>query len=148
MSFEQFKEELLKTLRHAANLRHIEPNEAVILTIIGQSDEGLPSGFSGGGMGGMGMGGMGGMMGGMGGYGGGMGGYVGGSAGGYGGGGAFYGGSRASGGSGTGLARRVGAAPGSATVLTIQAKKADIDDFAKGELDLEQFRQKVKTFTY
>jgi hypothetical protein len=35
-----------------------------------------------------------------------------------------------------------------ATVLTIRAKKSDIDAFAKGEQDYEQFRQKVQIFTY
>ena len=39
------------------------------------------------------------------------------------------------------------AAP-SATVLTIRAKKSDVDAFAKGELDFEQFQQKVQIFTY
>jgi hypothetical protein len=154
MSFEQFREELLKTLRHAANLRHIEPNEVVILTVIGQGGAGSPSAPYGGGM-----------MGGMGGYGGGMmsgygmaggysrsGGSFSGGTGGYGGGGGFYAGSggysSTSGGAGTSRAPRVTVAPASATVLTLQAKKADIDAFAKGEIDLEQFRQKVKTFTY
>jgi hypothetical protein len=151
MDFNQFKEDLLRTLKHATNIRNVEPNEWIIVTIIRQGDEGLPSGFYGGGM----MGGSGGMMGGgMGGYGmaggysssGGTGGY------GYGGGGGFYTGPRgssgASGGGGAGRAPRNAAAPASTTVLTIQAKKADIDAFAQGELDLEQFRQKVKTFTY
>jgi hypothetical protein len=42
-----------------------------------------------------------------------------------------------------------GAAPAApATVLTIQAKKADIDAFARGGLSFEQFQQRVKTFTY
>jgi len=41
-----------------------------------------------------------------------------------------------------------GAGASSATVLTIRAKKADIDAFAKGEQDFEQFRQKVQIFTY
>ena len=36
----------------------------------------------------------------------------------------------------------------SATVLTIRVKKSDADVFAKGELDYEQFRQKVQIFTY
>jgi hypothetical protein len=36
----------------------------------------------------------------------------------------------------------------SSTVLTIRAKKSDVDDFAKGELDFEQFREKVQIFTY
>jgi len=34
------------------------------------------------------------------------------------------------------------------TVLTLQARKADVDAFARGELDVEQFQQKVKTFAY
>jgi hypothetical protein len=36
----------------------------------------------------------------------------------------------------------------SSTVLTIRVKKSDIDAFAKGDLDLEQFQKKVKIFTY
>jgi len=35
-----------------------------------------------------------------------------------------------------------------ATVLTIRAKKSDVDAFAGGKQDFEQFRQKVQTFTY
>ena len=35
-----------------------------------------------------------------------------------------------------------------ATVLTIRAKKSDVDAFASGEQDFEQFRQKVQIFTY
>jgi len=30
----------------------------------------------------------------------------------------------------------------------MQARKADIDAFARGELDFDPFRQKVKSFTY
>jgi hypothetical protein len=42
-----------------------------------------------------------------------------------------------------------GPAPAAAgTVLTLQAKKADIDAFAKGILNLQQFQQRVKTFSY
>ncbi len=36
----------------------------------------------------------------------------------------------------------------SSTVLTIRARKSDVDDFAKGTLDLEQFQEKVKVLTY
>jgi hypothetical protein len=36
----------------------------------------------------------------------------------------------------------------SSTVLTIRAKKANVDDFAKGQLDLEQFQKFVQIFTY
>jgi len=38
--------------------------------------------------------------------------------------------------------------PASATVLTIRAKKSDVDDFAKGELAFEQFQEKAEIFTY
>jgi hypothetical protein len=38
--------------------------------------------------------------------------------------------------------------PPSATVLTIRAKKADVGAFAAGELDFEQFQEKVEIFTY
>lgn len=34
------------------------------------------------------------------------------------------------------------------TVLTIRAKKSDIDSFAKGNLDLEKFRQHVQVISY
>ena len=36
----------------------------------------------------------------------------------------------------------------SATVLTIRAKKSDVGDFARGELDFEQFQKTVEIFTY
>ena len=36
----------------------------------------------------------------------------------------------------------------SATILTIRAKKSDVDAFAKGEIDFEQFQQKVEMFAY
>jgi hypothetical protein len=36
----------------------------------------------------------------------------------------------------------------SATVLTIRAKKSDVDAFAKGEIDFKQFQEKVDIFTY
>jgi len=34
----------------------------------------------------------------------------------------------------------------SLTAMTVRAKKSDVDDFAKGKLDFEQFRQKVQHF--
>jgi len=162
---DQLKTELIETLQHAANIRNLTPDEWIILTVIGhgrqpgefyedyyrsaaprsrtsrdrRSSRGeAEAGAYGGGMGGgmsMGMGGMMGGMGSMGGYGGGMGGYGGGMMGGYGemmGGMAGYG--------------EMGLP--SATVLTIRAKKSDVDDFAKGELDFEQFQQTVEIFTY
>jgi hypothetical protein len=158
MDFERFKDELVTTLKHAANIRNLDPNEWVILTILGRAGEGF------GDMYGMGMmGGMGGMMsgvGGMGGYGGfagaggmmGGGGGYGGGMGGYGGGGGFYVGpgvrSGAAGTRSTGRRVPAPAVPASTTVLTIQAKKADIDAFAKGDLSLEEFQKRVKIFTY
>jgi hypothetical protein len=36
----------------------------------------------------------------------------------------------------------------SPTVLVIRAKKADIDSFSKGDLDLKQFRQRVRMLSY
>jgi hypothetical protein len=147
MDFNQFKDDLLRTLKHAANIRNMEPNEWVILTVIGQSGEAGPPGFYGGGM----RGGMGGM--GMGGFGGGtMGGTVGGygsASGGYSSGG-FYSSSNSysSVSGGRSIGRRAAAPTAGAAVLTLQAKKGDIDAFAKGGLDVEQFQQKVKVFTY
>lgn len=42
-----------------------------------------------------------------------------------------------------------GGQPGaSTTVLTMQAKKADVDAFARGELDFDEFRRKVRSFAY
>jgi len=156
---EELKKDLIATLKHAANIRALQPDEWIILTIIGDG-----RGF-GGGMGGMmggmigGMSGMGGMMGGMGGYGGGSssgggGGYGGGSGGGYGSGMAMGGmgtmegrmGGMGMGGMGMGGFGGMGASV--ATVLTIRAKKSDVDAFAKGELDFERFQEKVKTVMY
>ncbi|MBN2132077.1 MAG: hypothetical protein JW741_21430 [Sedimentisphaerales bacterium] len=149
ISFEQFQEDLLKTLKHAANIRHVDPNEKVILTVLSQSGGALPPGA--GGFGGSAFGRSGG------------GGYAaGGSAGGFSGGSSPFGGGAGGGsfrsesfgyGFGTaGSSLRRGAIPAAAasatTVLTMQARKADIDAFARGELDVEQFREKVKTFAY
>ena len=141
---EELKRDLITTLKHAANIRDVQPNEWIILTVIGGGR--LSGGFGGGGLM-MGVGGMGGY--GSSGYGGGMGGgYAGGysysggysdSGGGMGGGmGGFGGGMGGFGGTGT----------SAATVLTIRAKKSDIDAFAEGEQDFELFRQKVQIFTY
>ncbi len=138
MNFEQFKADLIDTLRHAANIRHVDPNEQVVLTVVGQApDAGAPSrgGFSAG----------------AGGY------FEGGSY-------SYSGGSFGAGGGssyadsrsyvrGTGSAQAVRRRPSAfgtpaTTVLTIQAKKADVDAFAAGRIDAEQFRQRTKVFTY
>jgi hypothetical protein len=159
---EELKRELITTLRHAANIRNMRPSEWVILTVIGgrrelsqffssrppmmgaisrpksstygRTSSGGMSGYAAGGYGAMGGGMYGGMAGGMGGFGGGMGGY-GGGMGGYGGG---MGGMTGFGEMGV----------SSATVLTIRVKKAQVDAFAKGELDFDEFRRHVQIFTY
>jgi len=138
---------MVKTLKHAANIRHLTGDESVILTIVGQSEQTaspfgrMPRGLYGGG----------------GPYGGG---YVAGR--GYNSGGGFAGSSGTSSYSDSslygGTSVRAGAARGgrgwpnaagaASTVLIIQVEKADIDAFAKGDLDFEQFRAKVKTFSY
>ncbi len=142
MSFEQIRDELLKTFKHAANIRNIEPNETVILTVIGQGQAPAEAGRAGG-RGSYSMGG----------------GWVEGSS--YStsgssfgaGGGTSYADSRTfSRGAGLGPGRvermRTGAAPAPTTFLTIQAKKFEVDAFAKGTLTFERFQQRVKIFTY
>ena len=110
VSFEQFRQDLMRTLRHTANIRHIGPEENVTLTVVAQ------------------------------------------------------GGGRASQTPAPALdtdgnAKRDAlgrpvyqpAAPTTttdATVLTIRAKKADIDAFAAGQIDLAQFQQRVNIVTY
>ena len=130
---------------HAANIRHVDPNEKVILTVLSQGGGALPPGMPG--FGGSAFGG----------------GYAGGgSAGGFSGGSGSFGGGAGGGGfrsesfgygfGAAGSSQRRGAIPSAAapatTVLTMQARKADIDAFAKNELDFAQFREKVKTFAY
>jgi hypothetical protein len=144
---EELKKELVKSLRHASNIRNVDPTEWVILTVIGGQREygmsfggGLPMGgsmseFRNSSLSGGSSGAGGGMTGGMGGYGGAAGGFSGGGS--YGG---MIGGGVVGGFSTT--------ASSPSTVLTIRAKKTDVDDFAKGELDFEQFQEKVKTLMY
>ncbi len=147
-SFEQFKEDMVKTLKHAANIRHLESDESVILTIVGQNED--PAGAFGG-------------MSARNPYGGGGpygGGFVGGGAYSSGGGFSSSGGANvysdsSSYSSGSGRmatsrrgGRRPDAVPTASTVLTIAATKADIDAFAKGDLDFDEFSTRVKTFSY
>jgi len=157
---EELKRDLITTLKHAANIRGLLPDEWIILTVIGSGRQagGFGGGFMMGGMGGM-YGGTssGGMMGGMGAGmgssgGGGMGGGM--MGGGMGGGmmGGGMGGGMMGGGMGGGMMGGM-SGPGEmdvspATVLTIRAKKSDVDSFAQGQQDFEQFRQKVQIFTY
>ena len=156
---EELKRDLITTLKHAANMRGLQPDEWVILSVIGKS--GPVSGmFSGGMMGGMGAGfggasystggGYGGMA--MGGYGGGFS-IVSSSSGGFGGGmGGYGGGAAGTMGAGMGMGGMGGMAPGgqsgSATVLTIRAKKSEVDAFADGAVDFERFKADVKILMY
>jgi hypothetical protein len=146
-ALEQLKKDLIRLLRHASNIRNLKADQWVILTVVGWGGQptieggmmvtpgatvGARSKPAGGGMYGS--------MGGYGLYGGG----------GYGG----YGGVGASGGAGGygfgygGMAGAAGMAPASSVTLTIRVKKADVDAFAKGEIEFEQFQQKVKILTY
>ena len=143
-TFERIKETLLQSLKHAANIRNVGPNESVVLTVISQSESsGSPTPASAGGS-----------------YSRNSGGWFEGSA--YSNASSSFGpsggttqadsGTRSRGATGgRPVAGRTGPSPtpgAAATVLTIQAKKAEIDAFGKGELSLEQFQQRVKMFTY
>ncbi len=98
------KETLIKTLKHAANIRTLKPDESVILTVTGKASQSGPLAMR------------------------------------------MY-----SGGHNTYIATKPGGAgsgPFSPTVLTIRAKKADIDAFANGTLSFDQFSQKTQLLSY
>jgi len=168
VKFDQLKKELIETLKHAANIRNLTPDEWIIVTVVGQgqqggvvyyetfgdadpwisypsssrSTSGQLSSSEGGGYAASRSAGIAGGYGGMGGYGGGMGGYGSGMYG--------YGG-----GMSAGMGAMMGGMAGygemslpSTTVLTIRVKKGDVDAFAGGELDFEQFQKIVEIFTY
>jgi len=165
---DQIKKEFIRTLKHTANIR-IYPDEWIILTVIGQgrqsggmygdyyrsttprtgtsSSRGRSSSRSRGSYGGGMMGG--GMMGGGYGTSGGM--MMGGGSMGGGGfsGGVMMGGGMMSGGMGGMYSEDYSeTGSGSTTVLTIRVKKSDVDDFANGELNFEEFQKKVDIFSY
>jgi len=101
---EELKETLIKTLKHATNIRNLKPDESVILTVVGKAGQYGPfvtqvykSGDSK---------------------------YI----------------ATGSAGAGSGSL--------SPTVLTIRAKKSDIDDFAEGKLSFDQFSEKTQLFSY
>jgi len=109
---EEMKETLIKTLKHATNIRGLKPDQSVILTVIGDQSQYATTITRS---------------------------YV------------FSGGSR---GRSSSMGRSTGRrAPGTETgsflptVLTICAKKSDIDAFAKGELSFDQFRERTRIFT-
>jgi hypothetical protein len=161
------KTELIRTLKYASNIRNLQSDEWVIVSVSGSSQstpisENIITGYGGGYVGSS-YGGM------MGGYGGGMrGGYGGGAPspsemrGGYGyGGGSSYGGMM--GGYGGGMMGGYGASPTAgmmggydnfrerffprslaANIMTMRVKKSDVDEFANEKIDFEQFREKVQ----
>ena len=129
---EELKSRLIKALKHAANIRNLKPDELIILTVIGKGRN--YGGGYGGGMSGYG-----------GGYDGGMSGYGRGD----------YGSSTDNGTSNRRYRSRyitTKSVPGgigisAPTVLTIRAKKSDVDAFSKGDLDYDKFCEKVQILT-
>jgi hypothetical protein len=145
---EELRKQLIEALKHAANIRGLKPDEWIILTVVGgaQQPTGVvnlvlpPIGIGrrkpeqrvnvrpyapGSGYG---------------------------AAGGYGGG--SYGSTGYPGAAtyGSGYLGGMGAHGGmgfpSATVLTIRAKKADVDAYAKGQMEFDEFQDRVLVFTY
>lgn len=126
----ELKSRLVKALKHAANIRNIKPEEWIILTVHGAAQkgsgvvmykintQGTSKAISSNRSGSF-----------EGGYG------FGGGAGG----GGFGGGAMI----GTGQKQAY-----QGSVMTIRAKKSDIDDYAGGKLDLEQFKEKVQILVY
>jgi hypothetical protein len=155
-TLEELKKDLIRLLKHASNIRNLKADEWVILTVSGAggwiSEGGMMgssgattrprSKSSGGGM--YGTGGYGGYGGGGGGYGG----YGGGSGGGYGVSGFGFGGMGGASFGYGGMAGVAGMGTASSATLTMRVKKSDVDAFAKGDIDFEQFQQKVKILTY
>jgi hypothetical protein len=151
---EELKAKLIESLKHAANIRSLKPDEWVVIAVTGQSNQPYvapeEAGYGGFGMGG--------------GYGGG-GMYGEGGGEGYGGGGGMIGGY---GGvqdqpAQTPILNTIppptpaGAEPeqtgkkleyNAPTCLTIRAKKGDVDEFAKGSMTIEKFKQKIEIITY
>jgi hypothetical protein len=140
---DELKSNLIKALKHASNIRHLKPEESVILTIISNGINNRtttgtygPYTYYEGNYG-------------MGGFGGGYrGGYT--DGGGYGGGG-YTGGGVTFGTGGRPFGPYSSSRSSSVTeqtTMTICAKKSDIDAFAKDKLDFEAFRKLAKIFTY
>ena len=106
---EELKETLIKSLKHAANIRGLKPDESVILTVTGKASQSGPLDTR------------------------------------------IYS-------SGSGRRSRsvyIATEPGGAgtgslspTVLTIRAKKSDIDAFAEGKLSFEKFTEKTQLLSY
>ena len=101
---EELKETLIKALKHAANIRNLNPDESVILTVTGKASQSGP----------------------------------------------FVTGVYKSGDSKYITTGSAGAGSGSLSpmVLTIRAKKSDIDDFAEDKLSFEKFAEKTQLLSY
>jgi len=101
---EELKETLIQTLKHATNIRSLQPDESVILTVTGNAGQSGP----------------------------------------------FVTRLYKSGDSKYIATESAGAGSGSLspTVLTIRAKKSDIDAFAEGKLSFDQFTEKTQLFSY
>ncbi|UCC97310.1 MAG: hypothetical protein JSW66_15860 [Phycisphaerales bacterium] len=137
----ELERELTATLKHAANIRGLQADEWVILTVVGRgrSNTGMFGGAMMGGTsssggpayGAFSAAGMGGGYGTSGGFGAGMMG------------GAMMGGA----GGMAGYGEMMGVASPT-TVMTIRAKKSAVDAFAEGQLDFDRFREMVKTVMY
>jgi hypothetical protein len=112
----ELKETLIKTLKHAANIRTLKSDESVILSVTGKAGQSATRTTTRS----------------------------------YGLGGALSGRRRSSRRSYNMPLRPVGAETGfsSPTVLTIRAKKSDIDAFANGTLSFDQFSQKTLLLSY
>jgi hypothetical protein len=157
-TLEELKNDLTRLLKHASNIRNLKADQWVILTVVGAggwtTEAGIMGPYGAGVRSGMRLGGAGKY--GTGSYGvyggGGYGGYGGfGSSGGAGGGAGGAAGYGAIGGGGFGYGGMAGVAgmgTASSATLTMRVKKSDVDAFAKGEIDFEQFQQKVKILTY
>ncbi|MHC4113305.1 MAG: hypothetical protein ACYSUY_19715 [Planctomycetota bacterium] len=127
---EELKSRLIKALKHAANMKNLEPDELIILTAIGKGRSYSGDVYSYGRASG-------------GGYSSGLSDYEGVGATNV---GRNY--SRTRGRYGTTRIVTGGTGGASSTVLTIRAKKSDIDAFAKGDLDYDKFREKVQILSY
>ncbi len=107
---EQLINDLIETMKHATNIRQIDPNEWIIFNITGVNQSSSQIRTSTGGQ---------------------------------------YGSGWPGTGYGTGYGTNTETMGlSSSDVLTIRAKKADVDAFAKGQMSSEQFRQKVTVCTY
>jgi hypothetical protein len=109
---ENLKTNVIKALKHAANIRNLKSDESVIVTVTGSGDSSVITNI-------------------------------------------------AIPGTGQAIVQQkgvssvnvvtptlpIGSEFSSSTVLIIRAKKSDIDSFAKGDLDLDKFRQRVQIFT-